>query len=448
MVCQQCNQCNLESGRWEMCSPPPPPPSPPTPVHSVTFADGHPPLLPLACFLKLAESGRACAPDRCTGGEGASTFSRHCTQEEARVGGWGQTAASCWLIYCPPSFHFSSSSPLPLSLNTFPPLPLFLYAFPTTSPFSSLALKKKMPALVAVEKCMRWQGVTQAAPHTVSTLCVSPTLAGEQRPAVSDGGDLPLGVSCQSRDAGQTECVWLKGQKSGIGEYAVPCARLCVCRVFPYLKKKKKKPGVFSCAEGYRLGSVQKPVLQLCSRFKCWQPSARLLTLQRLNMKSCEKSAAGSYVAHINLSVSAVYRAVCIVAGRELCRVPVIMHFIWPQTKTFASAFKVKAEQLSLGIWATHPFLWQPSWGKDALMERECPALLFKHFSTGSLRLCSVGVFIMLINRCINHNSALLITLREVKMLRLNSSGISDGWCVMMWWQFCALTLANPWSVL
>lgn len=22
MACQQCNQCNLESGRWEMCSPP------------------------------------------------------------------------------------------------------------------------------------------------------------------------------------------------------------------------------------------------------------------------------------------------------------------------------------------------------------------------------------------------------------------------------------------
>lgn len=67
-------------------------------------------------------------------------------------------------------------------------------------------------------------------------------------------------------------------------------------------------------------------------------------------MKSCEKSAAGSYVAHINLSVSAAYGLVCIVAGCELCRVPVIMHFIWPQTKTFASAFKAKAEQLSLGI--------------------------------------------------------------------------------------------------
>lgn len=54
-----------------------------------------------------------------------------------------------------------------------------------------------------------------------------------------------------------------------------------------------------------------------------------------------------------------------------------------------------------------------------------------------------MGVFVMLINWWINHNSALLITLREAKMLHLNSSGIPDGWCVMMWWQFCALTLAT-----
>lgn len=67
-------------------------------------------------------------------------------------------------------------------------------------------------------------------------------------------------------------------------------------------------------------------------------------------MKSCEKSAAGSYVVRINLSVSAAYGHVCTLAGCELCPILVIMHFIWPQTKTFAWAFKVKAEQLSLGI--------------------------------------------------------------------------------------------------
>lgn len=45
---------------------------------------------------------------------------------------------------------------------------------------------------------------------------------------------------------------------------------------------------------------------------------------------------AESSLAHINLSVSVVQRVWWIVASCELWHVPVIMHLIWPQTRTFA----------------------------------------------------------------------------------------------------------------
>lgn len=333
-------------------------------------------VLLLACFLKIGRKWTCLDPRKMHQGR-ASKFSllgtaprrrREWEDEDRR-----RPAVGSFVAHLP-----STSLPLHFLFPSLPSLPLL----PLTLCFEK---RKKNGWFCHSGKVHE---LTRCLTLFLRYVSFSPP-AGKQRPAVSDGGDLPFGVSCQSWDTGQTECVWLKGQKSGIGEYAVPCARLCARCTFPYFGEGKT---VCFPVPKDTDWEVIRSSFQLCSCFKCWQHSAGLLTLQRLKMKSCEKSAAGSYVARINLSVSAVYGKVCTLAGCELCRILVIMHFIWPQTKTFASAFKVKAEQLSLGIWATHPYLWQRSGGLEPLTDREYPALLFRHFfSTGYLRLCSVG---------------------------------------------------------
>lgn len=127
------------------------------------------------------------------------------------------------------------------------------------------------------------------------------------------------------------------------------------------------------------------------------------------------KICAESSFAHINLSVSVVQR-VCIVASCELWHVPVIMHLIWPQTKTFASAFERKGRaavtgHLSHASPPLEPILWKKQTKKTRpLRSGNAWSSYSNVFHAIFLRLLGVGVFITLINGCINHNSALLIT--------------------------------------
>lgn len=123
------------------------------------------------------------------------------------------------------------------------------------------------------------------------------------------------------------------------------------------------------CVLEIKIGKCSKP---LCSAFmfpivvaQRWALDVTEDQHEKLwGEKKIIKICAESSFAHVNLSVSVVQRVCCIVASCELWHVPVIMHLIWPRTKTFASAFERKGRaavtgHLSHASPPLEPILWR-----------------------------------------------------------------------------------------
>lgn len=187
----------------------------------------------------------------------------HCTQEETRVGGRGQSAASCWLICYPPCFHFSS---LPTSL------------FPLLSPTQKNA---------HVRHGLKAHGMTRCL-----TLCVF----------------LPPGRQTKTR------CFW-RGWPSPRSILPVP--RRWSNWVSMTQRTKVRNRWVCSSLGSPLFVACWFPARKLSFFSPCWviqiekwsEASFSFVRVSNVGnlvpdsdstLKSCEKSAAGSYVAHIN----------------------------------------------------------------------------------------------------------------------------------------------------
>ena len=99
-------------------------------------------------------------------------------------GGEGQTEPSCWLIYTP-------TPPPPPSPFHFP---LWLPAFSWTCVLQNQCVYEDAHCRTCTHMHTHAHTSTLAVSHPFSVLSLFPT--GEQRPTISDGGDLPFRVPC------------------------------------------------------------------------------------------------------------------------------------------------------------------------------------------------------------------------------------------------------------
>lgn len=235
VVVMICERCNLPSGCWWMLhSPRFPFTLPLSPLNISTHL-----VLLLASFLKIGRKWTCLGSRQMHGGESLYLLSARCCTKAGKVGGWGQTAASCWLIYCPPSFHFSSS-PLPFS---------------TTTPLNSLTLTKKN---AHARHCGKVHEMTRCFILFLRYVSFSPPWQANKDPLFLTGVTFP-----SEYPASPETLVKLSVYDSKDKSQESVSAQLRLCACFHILGGKKNKIPVFSCAKGSRLGSDQKPVSAL-----------------------------------------------------------------------------------------------------------------------------------------------------------------------------------------